>query len=387
MQKRFFVDAKTLPDSWFQLVYGILEHGREFKIDEGSFAGHSRLEFDWVDVHIERPHLRDSDGLPLLPEMPETCDIPAPTDKSRIANYASQYIMGHEVSENESYCYDEETEVLTSEGWMKFKDYCDKYGSLFYAKFENEDEDEVDKKYYPKVATLNPNTNVLEWQYPVGYNKMMYNGDVYHFKSKQIDVCVTPNHTMYVAKVNPHKNDYPFELIKANEMKHYRYKFKKDCEWVGEEKEFFVLPKVEYNNSRYNGYGEERKIPMDLWLRFFGYWIADGSIRRYKNKFSYDIVITKHENTKGRKEIIKTIEKIFENVTICGKDIVVNDKQIWTYLEKFGKAGDKFIPKEIMNLSSRQLKILFDCMYICDGDKKDDMEYSIYSTTFFYISR
>lgn len=104
-QKRFFVDAKTLPDSWFQLVYGILDYGREFKIDEGSFAGHTRLEFDWVDVHIERPYLRDSDGLPLLPEMPETSDIPAPTDKSRIANYTSQYIMGHEISENESYTY------------------------------------------------------------------------------------------------------------------------------------------------------------------------------------------------------------------------------------------------------------------------------------------
>lgn len=104
-QKRFFVDAKTLPDSWFQLVYGILEHGREFKIDEGSFAGHTRLEFDWVDIHVERPFLRDSDGLPLVPEMPEASDIPAPTDKGRIANYAATYIMGSDVAENESYTY------------------------------------------------------------------------------------------------------------------------------------------------------------------------------------------------------------------------------------------------------------------------------------------
>ena len=29
------IDAVTLPDSWFQLVYNAIEYGRDFKIDQG----------------------------------------------------------------------------------------------------------------------------------------------------------------------------------------------------------------------------------------------------------------------------------------------------------------------------------------------------------------
>ena len=42
------IEATTLSDSWFQLVYNALEYGRDFKIDQGSFAGHGRKEFDFI---------------------------------------------------------------------------------------------------------------------------------------------------------------------------------------------------------------------------------------------------------------------------------------------------------------------------------------------------
>ena len=103
------IDATTLPDSWFQLVYNALEHGRDFKIDEGSFKGHIRKEFDFVCVNITRPFERDVDGLPLLPEIPEGGgDIPAPVDKDYLVQYIP-YIMGALVGakpeEKESYTY------------------------------------------------------------------------------------------------------------------------------------------------------------------------------------------------------------------------------------------------------------------------------------------
>jgi thymidylate synthase len=103
------IDATTLPDSWFQLVYNAVEHGRDFKIDSGSFHGHSRKEFDFVCINITRPFERDQDGLPLLPEMPEGCgDIPAPVDKEYLVQY-TPYIMGALVGakpeEKESYTY------------------------------------------------------------------------------------------------------------------------------------------------------------------------------------------------------------------------------------------------------------------------------------------
>jgi thymidylate synthase len=103
------VEAVTLPDSWFQLVYNALEHGKDFKIDSGSFKGHIRKEFDFVVVNIKRPFERDTEGLPLIPEMPESCsDIPAPVDSDYLVQYIP-YIMGDLVGgkpeEKESYTY------------------------------------------------------------------------------------------------------------------------------------------------------------------------------------------------------------------------------------------------------------------------------------------
>ena len=100
----FNCDAVTLDDAWFQLVINALHIGRDFKIDEGSFAGATRKEFDFVVVHISRPFERNSDGFPLIPVMPEGSTVPPPVDDAYIAQYAP-YILGGEVEDGESYTY------------------------------------------------------------------------------------------------------------------------------------------------------------------------------------------------------------------------------------------------------------------------------------------
>ncbi len=104
MQKILNIESPTLDDSWFQLVINALHIGRDFKIDEGSFAGSTRKEFDFVVVHIWNPGLRCVDGLPLIPVMPEGSTVPPPVDKDYLINYVP-YILGSEVNEKESYTY------------------------------------------------------------------------------------------------------------------------------------------------------------------------------------------------------------------------------------------------------------------------------------------
>ena len=38
------ISARDLPDLWFQAVNDILDHGRRFVIDRGSYAGQTRLD-------------------------------------------------------------------------------------------------------------------------------------------------------------------------------------------------------------------------------------------------------------------------------------------------------------------------------------------------------
>jgi len=100
------IQATTLADAWFRLLYEIMDHGRQFKIDKGSYAGQTRLEFDWVTIHIAQPYLRCVDGLPLIPEMPEGSTLPAPVTKDYVRDYV-RYIMTAEKAPGEQYTYGE----------------------------------------------------------------------------------------------------------------------------------------------------------------------------------------------------------------------------------------------------------------------------------------
>jgi thymidylate synthase len=105
MQKIVSVQATTLDDAWFQLVYNVLKHGRDFKIDQGSFAGSVRKEFDFVVIHILNPSERDvTTGMPLIPRIPEHMNIPNPVDDDYLISYAP-YLLGSEVAEDEAYTY------------------------------------------------------------------------------------------------------------------------------------------------------------------------------------------------------------------------------------------------------------------------------------------
>ena len=104
----FFV-ARDLTDAWFQCVYNILEKGRTYLIDRGSYEGQKRLEFDYVTVHIKFPGTR-----PLLPDIPPTLGIPNPVADDYLDQYLP-YLMTSEKKEGEEYTYGEYLEPQISE--------------------------------------------------------------------------------------------------------------------------------------------------------------------------------------------------------------------------------------------------------------------------------
>jgi len=104
-QKIINVEGTTLDDSWFQLVFQCLQHGRKFKIDKGSFAGCTRLELDFIVVHILRPWERNpTNGMPLIPVIPEHLEIPPPVTEEYLTDYADYFLSGTKKLE-ETYTY------------------------------------------------------------------------------------------------------------------------------------------------------------------------------------------------------------------------------------------------------------------------------------------
>jgi thymidylate synthase len=85
-----YIEATTLPDSWFQIIWNLLDHGREFVIDHGSYAGQKRMELDYVTV----------------PDIPAHLGIPNPVAEDYLDDYLP-YLMTPHKEPDEDYTYGE----------------------------------------------------------------------------------------------------------------------------------------------------------------------------------------------------------------------------------------------------------------------------------------
>lgn len=97
--KCYHIEARDLPDAWFQAVDLCYRNGRNYVITEGSYAGQQRRELDYVTIHVNYPQTR-----PLLPDIPPQYGIPNPVSDDYVEQYLP-YLMSSEVQENETYTY------------------------------------------------------------------------------------------------------------------------------------------------------------------------------------------------------------------------------------------------------------------------------------------
>lgn len=155
--------------------------------------------------------------------------------------------VGSKFSANE--CFDEETEVLTENGFVKFKN--------------------LPKDV--KVAQYDMNTKEITFEHPIGYIEKKYQGIMHHYQSKSCDLKVTPNHDILV--INPHSR-------KLRKAKSYEGKWGRN----------FLFPASGYQNMNNNkGLTFEHRLLIALQ--------ADGSI------------FGETPSGKGRRDFVFTLAK------------------------------------------------------------------------------
>jgi len=213
-------------------------------------------------------------------------------------------------------CYDDQTELLTSEGWKYFKDL-------------NKTE---------KVATLSEN-GYVEWQKPSDYIVKEYDGMMYSVDTSQINLKVTPLHKMFVNG----------KLRAVKDIEGLQVKYKKNAKWNGEQKEYFNV----MNN----------KVKSEDWLEFLGYYISEGHTTKRKGKYQIGISQNEPKRTKIRECLKRLPFKFTENE----KGFWIYNSKLGKILHPLGKSGEKYIPDGILELNSRLLEILYQAMMYGDG--------------------
>jgi len=258
-----------------------------------------------------------------------------------------------------SYCYDAKTEVLTEDGFKRIAELTG-----------NE-----------RIATLNPETDEIEYQYPLAIHKFKYKGKMIHINGRSIDLLVTPEHKLYVKDYYRERKgkNAPYQFIEAidllNSYKYQKYRFKRTAKWNGTNVEYFKLS--EYQNSwvTHGAHRQfkqsEKHIPIDVWLRFFAWYISEGDAEKR------GVIRIANTNEHNLSEIVDLVSKMGFTPSVYGNStkgydkagVKFNSVQLANYLRQFGKAQEKFIPKWIKQLSSDKLRIFLETLTKGDGHK------------------
>lgn len=234
-------------------------------------------------------------------------------------------------------CYDDETEILTTDGWVKFKNLPEGL----------------------PVMTLNPETNKAEWHVPDRYIHQHYEGPMKRVQSKKLDLLVTPNHKFLV------------------ESRKGVRKFK-------------TLDQLSYNDAipaSVDWDGESREDVSDDMAAFMGFYLAEGCARKDPGpKHSHEIVFPQTPGKKGglkgdvRQEFIDVLRRMGVSHSVDEDRIRVYDKKLWQKVVRLGTASEKRIPERYLNLPAKQLEIMLDWMIKGDGTIRDG-EKVLYTTS------
>lgn len=264
-------------------------------------------------------------------------------------------------------CHDETTETLTDKGWKKYNEITDN----------------------DKIATYNKEKKCLEYQLPINRYIYDYNGDMLYMKNSLLDLCVTPNHRMFISSNVGHEKIWgDWEFRKAQDLPKYFRQIQAINNYEGKEEKEILINGVKAQSYKVNN-ESDITYNMDLFLEFVGYIISEGGLLT-KGKQDNHYVGTLSQK---KVENVKKIDDCLMKLNIKNKKYKTSDgvtrwnlasKRLITWL--INNTGtdcyDKNIPKCFMNLSKRQLKILLDALVLGDGsiDKRENRNSFYYAT-------
>jgi len=240
-------------------------------------------------------------------------------------------------------CFDSETEILTTDGWKGFP------------KASVDDE----------VATINPNTQELEFHTPTEKQEYKWEGNMIHWKTKAMDCMVTPDHNMYTSTRN-HEDWWKVEAEElADKSEPY---FKKAPKSISSDETDIpsveeILPQTKSNSSR--NLTELHTSDIDRWLQFLGWYIAEG----HCHGESYSVTIT--QDSQYTEEVVQLLNSLGPTVTQDGYEWTISSKQIYQLVEGLGLCDEKFVPEWIKNLPPEKIEVFLKSLFKGDGTSRN----------------
>lgn len=260
-------------------------------------------------------------------------------------------------------CYDENTEVLTSDGWKLISDA---------------------KESDSEVATVDIDTKSLSFEKPSEWFEYDYSGEMIHFKTKRHDIMVTPNHNMF--------GRYRYDTLKEGE--HFReantvferspsseFKIPTTASWDGNDIGSFVFDEILHKKNIGSKLRYPKKvIDPNTMFEFLGWLVTDGSICNGNKSGSFTVSV-KQSKSYNFDKLDDLFERMKFHFTRCENDGVVQwsitDKRLYNWIQEHCYIGEgttgvyQCIPKFVKNADIKLLNIFYESMILGDGSRLD----------------
>lgn len=275
---------------------------------------------------------------------------PTEVNKYRALSFSQPIFMGIDWG-----CHDEQTRILTEDGFKYFRDLTDD----------------------DKVAQWDPDTRVMSFVKPKVRTVKKWNRPLLHFETRgELDMMVTHTHRMRVGVSQGEQwlTESAGELVErdgnVNFVGHVR--------WEGREQLQYIVPGIP-RSAGYEG-SCDLHVLMDSWLELMGYLVTEGGVCYDHGRPSCIKMSQRTPVNQGTADKIKECMrrnsvqyKEFPNDETGDLNWTIYGKQFWQwYLDNLGgSCAEKHLPRWCFELSSRQLKILFDAL-VAGGGNRDE---------------
>lgn len=237
----------------------------------------------------------------------------------------------------EDHCFDDQTEILTNEGWKLFKDL-------------NRNE---------TVATLS-DTGIVEYQKPIDYIDSPYNGEMLVYDSNGISFATTPNHKHCVVSQYDYKikNYLKYSLTMYDDLHAVRW-IPRIGNSTRPRQETISIAGVEWDT--------------DLFFWFIGFWLAEGCVNTgVKENKSYILTDQKKFTDEVRSKYAEFPVNWSEATNKHGVTrFSIHNKDLFEWFKEQGLASTlcdtKFIPRWMLEFHQSHLEHLYEALMLGDG--------------------
>lgn len=226
-------------------------------------------------------------------------------------------------------CFDDDTEILTFNGWKFFKDIT---------------EDEL-------VLTINLKDGNKYFQKITKKIEYFHEGLMYRLKGRDYDFLITPDHRLLLRG----KKKYFFKAVKD---------IKRRGRWI------------DFNIGRWNNKDPEfikicdKQITLNSWVKFMGLFLSEGHTAGCSGGISSqangNYIVAIHQVI--HKDEVRNVLKELPYHFLEQKDrFIIRNKDLWQLLLPLGNKYQKYIPQHLKQLSHEKLQILWDYLVLGDG--------------------